>query len=63
MNPGPISSGRFEKRARLATAFELIEESNDVNRDIPSFVEEGGATPEIGAGASGSDGEALYMMS
>ena len=62
MNPGPISSGKFEKSARLATAFELIEESNDVNRDIPSFVE-GGTTPEIGAGASGSDGEALYMMS
>lgn len=39
-------------------ALELIEDSKDVSRDIPSFVELGGATPEIGAGASGSDGEA-----
>ena len=63
MKPGPISRGRFEKRARFATAFELIEESKDVSREIPSWVADGTIVPDIGAGASGSEGEGLYMMS
>ncbi len=59
LNPGPISSGRFENRALRATAFELIEDRREVNREIPSLVEEGRATPETGAGASGSEAEVL----
>lgn len=63
LNPGPISNGKFANRARFATALEFIEERSDFSRDIPSFVDDVGATPEIGAGASGSDGVALYMIS
>ncbi len=59
LKPGPISSGRFENRALRATAFELMEDNREVRREIPSPVEEGTEAPEIGAGASGSEGEAL----
>lgn len=59
LNPGPISSGRFENRALRATAFEFMEDKREVRREIPSPVEDGAEAPEIGAGASGSEGEAL----
>lgn len=59
LKPGPISSGRFEKRALRATAFELMEDNREFRREIPSPVEDGGVAPETGAGASGSEGEAL----
>ena len=59
LKPGPISSGTEEKRALFATALELMDESNDVSREMPSLVNDGAIPPEIGAGASGSVGEAL----
>ena len=57
--PGPISKGMEENKARFATAFELIEESSEAKREIPSLVEVGAEEPDIGAGASGSVGNAL----
>ena len=59
LNPGPISSGRFENKALRATALELIEDRSEFKREIPSLVEEGRAAHETGAGASGSEGEVL----
>ena len=59
LKPGPISNGIEENRALFATAFELMDESSDVSREIPSLVNDGAIPPDIGAGASGSVGEAL----
>lgn len=59
LNPGAISKGIEENRALFATALELMEERSDVSREIPSPVNDGAIPPEIGAGASGSVGEAL----
>ena len=59
LKPGPSSRGRLEKRARLATALELMEERRELRRVMPSPVEEVLVAPAMGAGASGSVGEAL----
>ena len=59
LKPGPSSNGTEENRALSATAFELIDESSDVSREIPSLVNDGAIPPDTGAGASGSVGEAL----
>ena len=59
LKPGPISNGTEENRALFATAFELMDESSDVSREMPSLVNDGAIPPYIGAGASGSVGEAL----
>lgn len=59
LKPGPISKGTEENRALFATAFESIDERSDVSREIPSLVNDGATPPDIGAGASGSVGEAL----
>ena len=57
--PGPISKGIEENSARFATAFELIDDSSEASREIPSVVEVGADVPDIGAGASGSVGTTL----
>ena len=36
-----------------------MEDSNDVSREIPSRVDDAAAAPEIGAAASGSEGDEL----
>ena len=59
LKPGPISNGTEENRALFATAFEFMDESSDVSREIPSLVNDGAIPPDVGAGASGSVGEAL----
>ena len=59
LKPGPISNGTEENRALLATAFELMDESSEVSREIPSLVNDGAIPPDTGAGASGSVGDAL----
>lgn len=59
LKPGPISNGTEENRALFATALELMDESRDVSREIPSLVNDGASPPEMGAGASGSVGEEL----
>lgn len=58
-SPGPISRGTAENKALRATAFELIDDNRDCKREMPSFVEDGAVALDIGAGASGSVGEAL----
>ena len=63
LKPGPISNGTEEKSALLATAFELIEERREWSRENPSLVELRAVAPAMGAGASGSKGLALYIMS
>jgi hypothetical protein len=40
LKPGPISKGVFENNARLATAFELMEDNSEFSSDIPSPVED-----------------------
>ena len=59
LKPGPISNGTEENRALFATALELMDERREVSREIPSLVDDGATPPEIGAGASGSVGDAL----
>ena len=63
LKPGPISRGRFEKSARRATAFELIDERSELNRVKPSFADDGAFSVVRGAGAEGSSGAMLYIMS
>ncbi len=57
--PGPISNGIEEKSALFATAFELMDDSNEASSEMPSLVEVAVVEPDIGAGASGSVGIAL----
>ncbi len=52
-----------ENSALFATALELTDERREWRREIPSWVEVGAVLPEMGAGASGSVGMALYIMS
>ena len=59
LKPGPISNGRLENKARLATALEFMEDSREFRRDIPSPANDVLIKLEIGAGASGSAGDAL----
>lgn len=56
LNPGPISNGRLENRARLAICFELTFEIREFNKDMPSFPVEGFMAVELRTGASGSVG-------
>jgi len=57
LKPGPISKGVFENNARLATAFELMEDNSEFSSDIPSPVEDVFVAEAVGAGASGSVGD------
>lgn len=63
LKPGPISKGKFEKSARRATAFELIDERSELNRVKPSFADDGAFSVVKGAGAEGSSGAMLYIIS
>ena len=63
LKPGPISRGRFEKSARRATAFELIDERSELKRVKPSLADDGAFSVARGAGAKRSSGAVLYMMS
>lgn len=64
LSSGPNSKGILEKTARRGTDLELIEESNDDRSEMPSPPEvEDLVDVSAYAGASGSVGEALYMMS
>lgn len=64
LNPGPISNGMLENKARRGTDLEFMEDRSDASREIPS-PPAAESLEEVGgkAGASGSVGEALYMMS
>lgn len=57
LKPGPISSAMLENNARLATAFELMDERSEFSSEIPSPVDDALAAEAVGAGASGSVGD------
>lgn len=65
LKPRPISKGTLENKARRATDLEFTDERSDVKSEIPSplaadIFED---LSENQAGASGSIGEDLYIMS
>ena len=63
VKPGPITKGTDENNALLGTDLELIDDRSEASKEIPSAVDVGALVPEIGAGASGSVGAVLYMIS
>lgn len=64
MKSGPISSGTPENNALRATDLEFIEDSNDLRSDMPSPPEVEVFVWVVGkAGASGSVGDDLYIIS